>query len=91
MYGVRTAEAMLATTLLNQIRMAEMFAKIISEHAGILCAAAVFSFGRITGQVMGHKEVCTMPMALCISRLFNLLRSTVLSDTLTADSYLSQR
>ena len=57
MYGVRTAEAMLATTLLNQIRMAEMFAKIISEHAGILCAAAIFSFGRITGLPVANCEL----------------------------------
>ena len=49
MYGVRTAEAMLASQLITQIRMAEMFAKIISEHSGIVCAAAIFSFGRITG------------------------------------------
>ncbi|KAK9803448.1 hypothetical protein WJX73_002248 [Symbiochloris irregularis] len=50
MYGERTAEAMLATQLMNQIRMAELVGFMVCEHAGILCAAAVFSFGRITGQ-----------------------------------------
>lgn len=55
MYGVRTAEAMLATKLLDQIRMAELFARILSEHAGILCAAAIFSLGRVTG-VPGQQQ-----------------------------------
>ena len=49
MYGVRTAEAMMATPHINQIRMAEFFANIISEHAGILCASAILSFGRVSG------------------------------------------
>ena len=38
---MQTANAMV------QIRMAETFAHIISEHAGILCASAIFSFGSV--------------------------------------------
>lgn len=71
MYGVRTAEAMMATRLIKQIRMAEMFAKIISEHAGILCAAAILSCGRVTGEMSASEAsaqhlwllqmACTVP------------------------------
>lgn len=57
MYGVRTAEAMMATPHINQIRMAEFFAEIISEHAGILCASAILSFGRVSGALHGAVSV----------------------------------
>ena len=47
-YGARTAEALHTASAMTQIRMAETFAHIISEHAGIICAAAIFSFGSVT-------------------------------------------
>ena len=46
-YGQRTAEAMQTANAMAQIRIAETFAHIISEHAGILCASAIFSFGSV--------------------------------------------
>ena len=58
MYGVRTAEAMMATPHINQIRMAEFFAEIISEHAGILCASAILSFGRVSGASLALAGRC---------------------------------
>ena len=75
MYGVRTAEAMLATTMINQIRMAEMFAKIISEHSGILCAAAILSCGRITGVHISsaNGEVKPGYILQCCSRHLQML------------------
>lgn len=48
-YGQRTAEAMQTAKAMSQIRIAETFAHIISEHAGIVCASAIFSFGSVTG------------------------------------------
>ena len=41
---------MTATDAMNQIRLAELFATIIAEHAGIVAASAVYSFGRVSGQ-----------------------------------------
>ncbi|CAL8467812.1 g7350 [Coccomyxa elongata] len=49
MYGTRTAEAISATNTMNQIRLAELFASTIAEHAGIVAASAVYSFGRVSG------------------------------------------
>ena len=49
MYGQRTAEALQTAPAMTQIRMAESFAHIISEHAGILSASAIYSFGSVTG------------------------------------------
>ena len=75
MYGERPAEAMLATRVLNQIRMAELVVRIICEDAGILCAACVFSFGRITGpQLLDCLEfgqvACLLPL-LTLGTSFN--------------------
>ena len=41
---------MTATEAMNQIRLAELFATIIAEHAGIVAASAVYSFGRVSGE-----------------------------------------
>ena len=49
MYGSRTAEALAATDAMNQIRLAEIFASTIAEHAGIVAASAIYSFGRGSG------------------------------------------
>ena len=49
MYGSRTAEAISATNTMNQIRLAELFASTIAEHAGIVAASAIYSFGRVSG------------------------------------------
>ena len=49
MYGSRTAEALSATDAMNQIRLAEIFASTIAEHAGIVAASAIYSFGRVSG------------------------------------------
>ena len=49
MYGARTAEALSATDAMNQIRLAELFASTIAEHAGIVAASAIYSFGRVSG------------------------------------------
>lgn len=45
---MQTANAM------AQIRIAETFAHIISEHAGILCASAIFSFGSVACEAHEH-------------------------------------
>ena len=50
MYGARTAEALSATDAMNQIRLAELFASTIAEHAGIVAASAIYSFGRVSGE-----------------------------------------
>ena len=49
MYGTRTAEAISATNTMNQIRLAELFATTIAEHAGIVAASAIYSFGGVSG------------------------------------------
>lgn len=49
MYGAKTAEALSATDAMNQIRLAELFASTIAEHAGIVAASAIYSFGRVSG------------------------------------------
>ena len=49
MYGARTAEALSATDAMNHIRLAELFASTIAEHAGIVAASAIYSFGRVSG------------------------------------------
>ncbi|KAK9830977.1 hypothetical protein WJX81_004646 [Elliptochloris bilobata] len=49
LHGTRTAEAMAATSAASQIRLAEVFASTIAEHAGIVAAAAIFSIGHVSG------------------------------------------
>lgn len=56
MYGSRTAEAISATDTMNQIRLAELFASTIAEHAGIVAASAVYSFGRVSGAIISHSQ-----------------------------------
>jgi hypothetical protein len=56
-YGQRTAEAMQTAKAMSQIRIAETFAHIISEHAGIVCASAIFSFGSVTGESVVHRPL----------------------------------
>ena len=63
MYGSRTAEAISATDIMNQIRLAELFATIIAEHAGIVAASAIYSFGRVSGE--GPSSWCSWHSWLC--------------------------
>ena len=63
---MRTAEAILATPHINQIRMAEFFAAIISEHAGILCASAILSFGRVSGQLPSCRMALRLLSGTCM-------------------------
>lgn len=49
MHGKRTAEAIAATSTASQIRLAEVFASTIAEHAGIVAASAIFSIGHVSG------------------------------------------
>jgi hypothetical protein len=48
MYGSRTAEAIQATTEMNQIRHSMAFARMISEYSGILCSATMYTFAKIS-------------------------------------------
>lgn len=58
MYGSRTAEAISATNTMNQIRLAELFASTIAEHAGIVAASAIYSFGRVSGDAHAPLHHC---------------------------------
>jgi len=49
LHGTRTAEAIAATSTASQIRLAEVFASAIAEHAGIVAASAIFSIGHVSG------------------------------------------
>ncbi len=56
MYGSRTAEAISATNTMNQIRLAEVFANTIAEHAGIVAASAIYSFGHVSGRALSYGD-----------------------------------
>lgn len=66
MYGARTAEALSATDAMNQIRLAELFASTIAEHAGIVAASAIYSFGRVSGDTFQPiwSEACARTLLL---------------------------
>lgn len=64
MYGARTAEALAATNAMNQIRLAELFASTIAEHAGIVAASAIYSFGRVSGVEIASSPASAVPSAL---------------------------
>lgn len=57
MYGSRAAEAISATDTMNQIRLAELFASTIAEHAGIVAASAIYSFGRVSGPIKSRLHI----------------------------------
>ena len=65
MYGSRTAEALSATDAMNQIRLAEIFASTIAEHAGIVAASAIYSFGRVSGVSAGMQAPRLVHMNFC--------------------------
>ncbi len=68
LHGTRTAEAIAATSAASQIRLAEVFASTIAEHAGIVAAAAIFSIGHVSGAPLpaslNNLVVCTHAKAL---------------------------
>ena len=69
MYGSRTAEALSATDAMNQIRLAEIFASTIAEHAGIVAASAIYSFGRVSGVSASMQAYGLVHMEFCQSEL----------------------
>ena len=78
MHGKRTAEAIAATSTASQIRLAEVFASTIAEHAGIVAASAIFSIGHVSGAP--HYRMTSRPRMQATSQIWiNPLQPAILS------------
>ena len=49
MYGTRTAEAIGASTTVNQVQLADRLATGVAEFGGIFASGILYSWGRVEG------------------------------------------
>jgi hypothetical protein len=69
MYGGRTAEAYEASADARQLRVTRWLVNIMAEHAGIVCSAAIYTFGAVSRALLrdfsfffaGRGQVCARP------------------------------